>query len=327
MARSRRLLPAVAADAWDDDAWEEGLDELDDVDPGTEEFEDWNQDEGEQELLALQQRERALRAERMGGKPMELAPTQERYAENVARSQPGETRSVTATTVPQGPNNIPLPLDLARVQVDPDLAQPWVVTLNCLGATFASGGDIIPFQFSETKAQVRWGHRGVDYEVQIDWRLGQVFSITADFIDVSVLFDPGAFVGPNAPAQLTAGATIMASDGAVAPTWRPTFTGVPTTANPNNFSPGPFPIPRFAQRLEVFENFGLPVLAPTQQYFVELTNFIAGATRTTLIRGPAGPANANPPAPVLVPGWAAFFRFFNAGQGLVTYTPVWELAL
>ena len=272
-----------------------------------------------------------------------VLPAESRYREALKKSQPGLSRSVTDATVQNAGTAafvIPVPVDLARVQVDPDLARGWAVTLSDLGAIVIRDAEVQrqPVQFGApgTKCLLRWGLHGIINEARFDWRMGQVAVVYGDFVEVTVEFDPEAFTLVGAEPDTLRGAATIVEAAGPGPI-RPTFTGPRFSVDSQQFGTIQV-IPVWSTHLTLYKSEIELVSGDPQvgvgghfiQFFQADPGAAPAAQATLVYAGSPFFPNANN-APVLLPNWATRFRVWNDNPAVegnpVIFTPIFTLGL
>jgi hypothetical protein len=161
---------------------------------------------------------------------------------------------------------------LVRMQVEPELARSWRVTLgapqfeNVASAAptlGGGGGGLLPTGFptrwpevNQTAAgviaHVTWGHGGAAFEAWIDWRVGSSFVVHGSDVQLELLVSPGA----NAPGAPTATTTAGKFSAAITPDDSPSPHSNPPSLTfwlgaVGDASEAEVPIPPFARAVRV----------------------------------------------------------------------------
>lgn len=179
---------------------------------------------------------------------------------------------------------------LVRMQVEPELARSWRVTLgNPLYDNVASiaptlgggGGGALPTGFPERWPEVNqtvagaichltWGHGGAAFEAWLDWRVGTSFVVHGSDVQVRPMVSPTANA-PGAPSATNAAARYSA---AITPDDSPAPHSSPPSLTfwlgaVGDAAVGIMPIPPFARAVRVHR---APAATPAFELEAQLTS-------------------------------------------------------
>lgn len=153
--------------------------------------------------------------------------------------------------------------NVASVEVRPDDAGPWRVTLLPLQYQEQPGGQIVNFTFpfsTKPRAVLTWGHDAVVFTTRIDWPVtGGSFNVWGDKVSIDLEI-PDDWIAGLVPAAIVGGGFIL--PGNVAGGMRPTLTvWGGRTQGAGTFS-APIEIPQFARSVRWHQGFFLGGFGP-----------------------------------------------------------------